>query len=553
MSMKKLIKIIYFFVCICAAFSISLIAKTNARFLDSFDDTPFIDEDWMTSDFLDFEGPSGFSMVRYSPSDILNTLDSIDAIPILEQNLYIRSNPLHLRDLLDLPIFEPQLSFYDDDSVAGLQTFYTKAHDCDYTKNKDCISSYINLSEPTLIQALEDSAQKIKELFGTGEFNFNIAEVFNLFKNATIEERRLGGMFHIQKRSRRFNFLCFFPFYYRERNFQLTHNEKMLIDKAFNSTDPDFINDHLVSDSLGIGDTRIEFSGTLYKSKKAEFNLGVISTLPTAWSFKKGLIGRYFPKKCSQPTFDIDELFTLFEDGITIGNQEAAFNLVTTFVLGALDRLSANLLDTSLGNNGHFGVGIFGRSHMHLSAILKRPWADKIVWNWRGSIEYLSGKELKRMFIKFPDPLEFEKRDFNTPDEILAQEYVTFLEQQLVDQFYPPFIETMVHPGLIIRSTNSFTYFPSHFGITAGSDFWYQTKESFEINNIDASSNTLNVLRINTGKNVNAYQWKLLLQGMWKIERPKRDWIISLNGDYTLINYGIGKDWSLGFNFEAHF
>lgn len=553
MSMKKLIKTIYFFVCICAAFSISLTAQTDARFLDSFDDTPFIDEDWMTSDFLDFEGSPGFSMMRANPIEILGILNAINAIPILEQNLYIKSNPLHLRDILDLPIFEPQRSFYDDDTVAGIQVFFTKAHDCDYTKNNHHISSYINLSEPTLIQALQDSANNIKELFGTGEYNFNIAEVFNLFKNATIEERRLGGMFHVQKRARRFNFLCFFPFYYRERNFQLTHNEKMLIEQAFETNDPDFINDHLVSDALGIGDTRIEFSGSLYKSKKTEINLGILSTLPTAWSFKRGLIGAYFPKKCSQPTFDIETLYQLFENGITTGNQEEAFNIVTKFVLGALNHLSANLLDPSLGNSGHFGVGLFMRTHTPLSTFFKRAWAEKIIWNWRGSVEYFSGKELKRMFIKFPDPLEFEKRDFNTTDEILAQEYVTFLEQQLVDQFYPPFIETAVHPGFILRSTNSFTYFPSTLGVTAGSDFWYQTKETFEINDIDASTSTINTLKINTAKNVNAYQWKLFLQAMWKIERPKRDWILSLNGDYTLINYGIGKDWSLGFNFEAHF
>ena len=157
------------------------------------------------------------------------------------------------------------------------------------------------------------------------------------------------------------------------------------------------------------------------------------------------------------------------------------------------------------------------------------------------------------MFIKFPDPAEFNKRDFTTTDETLAQEYVTFLEQQLSNQFYPPFLETLVHPGFIFRSTNSFTYFPRHWDY-AGSDFWYQTKETFEINNIDASPFVLNALRIHTAKQVNAYQAKLFLSGMWKIERPKqRSWILSLNGDYTWLNFEIRRDWSIGFNFEAHF
>lgn len=553
--MKKLIEITFPIVLLCFILHASLNAKSlsNTRYTDSLDESLFLDDD-ITLDFLDIEGSPGFSMTRATnPTVILNALLSVNAISLLEQNLYLRSNPLHSRTILDSPLFEPHPSFYEDDSVLGMHIFYTQMVDCDFVKNKHLLKYYIALSEPTLIDALENSVSQIKDLFATDAFNFNIKEIFDLFKHGTIEERRLGAMFHVQRHWKNLHFFALLPIYYKQRNFQYTTREKKLIEKEFGDSDPKFIKDHLVSDALGMGDTRIEFDGSIYKSKKAELRIGLISTIPTAWTFKKGIYGSYFPKKCSQPSFDLNALFDLVEDGIQTGESEKAFNMITTFVLGALDRLSANVLDPALGNNGHLGLGFFVRSKTTLSSFFKGIWAKNITWNWRGSVEYLSGKELKRMFIKFPNPAEFNKRDFETTDEILAQEYVDFLEKQLVDQFYPPFLETVVHPGFIFRSTNSFTYFPKHFGITIGSDFWYQTKETFEINNIDASSSIINSLKIDTAKLRRAYQAKIIVNGMWKIERPKRDWILSLNGDYTWMNYGIGNDWSIGFNFEAHF
>lgn len=210
-------------------------------------------------------------------------------------------------------------------------------------------------------------------------------------------------------------------------------------------------------------------------------------------------------------------------------------------------------MDVPLGNDGHFGVGFVARTSMPLSTFFKYEWASHISWQWRGSFEYLAGKEVKRMFIKFPDITEFQKRNFATTDEVLAYEYVTFLEQQLSDQFFPPFLETMVQPGFIIRSMNSFSSMRSWFGWTLGSDFWLQTKESFAINNIDASSSTLNVLRVATAKQSYGYQWKLFgsLSARWT--RAKQDLVFSLDIDSTLSDYGIGKDWTVGLSIESHF
>ena len=304
--MMKRIKISCFLLTLFLSASLVPRVEPNQRYIDSFDDTMFLNDDMALDNFLDIDASPGFSMIRATnPTVILNALLSVNAIAILEQNLYLKSNPLHSRDILDSPLFDPHPSFYDDDSVVGFHSFFTQMVDCDYTRDKHYLKSYIALSEQTLIDALENSVANVKDLFATDAFNFNIKEVFDLFKYATIEERRLGIMAHMQRRWKHFNFLLFFPIYYKQYNFQFTSKEKKLIEKEFGNSDPKFAKDHLIADALGLGDTRIEFDGSVYRSKKAEFRVGLMATLPTAWSFKKGIYGSYFPKKCSQPLFKI--------------------------------------------------------------------------------------------------------------------------------------------------------------------------------------------------------------------------------------------------------
>jgi hypothetical protein len=525
----------------------------GTRFLDTFDDTDFLMNEFEMSDFLDTDISSGFSLLRSNPTDILSALNAVNAIPILEQALYKRSNPLHRRDIIDYPTFESHYQFYPDDTTAGVSIFFNKTFKCKYFKNEVGISSYIAINEPDFLDALEDTVANVQLLFQDPAFNLNVTALLNLFKNAYIDERRLGGMFYLQRRWERFNLYCMIPFYYRERNFDFHPKEKAAIRKDFGDDDPKFVNQHLIADKLGLGDTRVEFGGSVYKCKTFDIELGAMATVPTAWSIKKGLRGSYFPKKHCQPTFDIKHLFDMVDNGVQPGEPAEAFGIITSFVTGALDRLSANVLDVPLGNDGHFGIGIYLRSHTKLSAFIRSKWAHGILWDWRASIEYLAGKEVKRMFIKFPDPLEFAKRNFDTTDEVLAYEYIEFLDQQLVNQFYPPFLETVVQPGIIIRSTNSFSSFRSWFGWKVGSDFWFQSKESFHINNIDASSSTLNVLRLCTAQQDYGYQWKLFGSLAARVERSNQDWVFSLDADSTLSDHGIGKDWTIAISIESHF
>src|SRR5204863_7585346 len=111
--------------------------------------------------------------------------------------------------------------------------------------------------------------------------------------------------------------------------------------------DQEFQDHFLVSDKAGIGDTRIEFDATVYESKTSSIRAGFLATIPTAFSFKNGLKGNSFKKTaCLPPAHLIEELFCIaLSDKAEDVKVAESIALVRVFGLGALERLSVNLLD----------------------------------------------------------------------------------------------------------------------------------------------------------------------------------------------------------------
>jgi hypothetical protein len=214
--------------------------------------------------------------------------------------------------------------------------------------------------------------------------------------------------------------------------------------------------------------------------------------------------------------------------------------------------MNATLLDASLGNH-FFGVGPMFRTETRLDLFFKHSaWAEKIWWLGRGSIEYFFPKRVKRFFDQRIDYNNFAGRNFCDPTQSIDN--LAFVEQQLTDRFYPRYLETRVQPGLLFRWTGRFVFQKNHhWSFFLGSDWWIQTKESFSVTSIDAPSDIIGFLRIDAAKSPQPYQGKIQGGFIYEWERPKRDWLISLNGDYTLYDSGVGHDYTISFNVETHF
>jgi len=515
----------------------------NDFFFDD-DDDPFINE------FLDTVG-SDFPTRKIDPNDIINLLCEIGAKEILKTDFFLHTNPLNQRSLLDEPLFEPDRCYFTSSWVIGAHIFARKKDHSNFTFRSTCIDSYLALGEPTLLGRIQNTINLIKNLLNEPQFNIDIDKIFSLFARTTVEERRSGFMFHIMRQWQDATFRILFPLYYLESNFSLSNAEQDTIAEEFGALDQqdqdNFIKKHFISDEIGLGDTRVELDFDLIEKEAFSIRLGAQATIPTAFTWGAGFKGTSFPQPSTFPVFDFDTLFRLAESP-TKESAEVAFRLLSKFFLGALDRISANLLDTKLGNGGHFGLGMFLRNRTPLNLLIKKSWAQNLTYASRISIEYLFPATQKRFFINKINQKEFER---NFSDASKAQENLTFLEEKFIERIYLRAFNTKIQPGIIFRWTSKLCHQGKRWGFNVGTDFWIQDKEKFR--SINASQKTVAQIDIAKAIPPVAYQGKIFGSLVLKIERPQRIWFITLNADGTTSNQGLGEDYGVSLNIETTF
>ena len=515
----------------------------NDFFLDD-DDDPFINE------FLDTVG-SDLPTRKIDPNDIINLLCEIGAKEILQTDFFLHTNPLNQRSLLDEPLFEPDRCYFASPWVVGFHTFARKKDRSNFTFRSTCIDSYLALSEPTLLDRIQNTINIIRGLLDEPQFNIDINKIFSIFARASVEERRGGFMFHIMRQWQDSTLRILFPIYYLESNFVLSQANQNAIAKEFGALNQqeqeDFKKRHFISDKIGIGDTRIELDFDLIEREAFLIRVGAQATIPTAFKWGAGFKGTDFPKPSTFPVFDFDTLFRLIEN-LTKENRKIVFSLLSKFLLGALDRLSADLLDTTLGNGGHLGLGMFLRSHVPVHHFIQRSWAQNLTYANRISVEYLFPGTQKRFFINKINKQKFE-RDFSNPND--AQENLTFLEEKFIERIYLRAFDTKIQPGIIFRWTSKLCHQGKRWGFNIGTDFWIQDKEKFR--SINAPKKILAQLDIAKAIPPIAYQGKVFGSIAYKIERPQRIWFITLNADGTMSNQGLGEDYGASLNIETTF
>jgi hypothetical protein len=223
-----------------------------------------------------------------------------------------------------------------------------------------------------------------------------------------------------------------------------------------------------------------------------------------------------------------------------------------------LDHLSANLLDTQLGNDRHVGVGGLWRSEWPLNALIHTHWTENLFIKSFLSLEYYFAGNEKRFFIDCNKAAQFEalglNRDTNTilenlADPVYAQEVLDFLQAKFVETFYPFVAKTRVRPGLILRWGSKVFYVQEHWGVTLGSDLWIQTPEKFVQVNTSCIPTKLNIRK---GFKPFGYQSKVL-GCVFYTWTGVRDLTLALNGDYTYSSSGIGQDFTVSLNLETNF
>src|SRR3989338_7064482 len=97
------------------------------------------------------------TITRLSKSNTVGELKIIDAEDLLQSqnSLYLRSNPLGRKNVIDLPIFQ-NFSKFNGQSEVSCLPFYTQTYKEYFYAEYDAIKRYINLKQDHLIRKLDD-------------------------------------------------------------------------------------------------------------------------------------------------------------------------------------------------------------------------------------------------------------------------------------------------------------------------------------------------------------------------------------------------------------
>jgi hypothetical protein len=476
-------------------------------------------------------------------------IKDLDALCILRQDFYLHTNELNQRSLLDYGLFLPD-KFYAHPWQTGTYFFYNQTTRDNFTRKSTALCSYLAIFNDTLLQEIQRRIDNLNP-------GIVLPDVVPLFKNTTVQERRIGLMFHGMRRWGAYRFRFLFPLYYLESNLFLTPEEIDEIQAEFGITDPaddmKFARQYLIADRIGLGDLRLNLDFPLSSSPGLATKIGVQATIPTACSFRKGLYGSYFKKRCRGPILDFCELFRNLDDLPFLEKQGIAF------AQAVLEQLNANLIEVPLGNGGHVGLGVYMRSKTPLNSIIKRPWADKISMRSRMSAEYLFARTKVRNFIQCGDR-GFEALGLNRATSVIleevdedanyARELVAFFETQLTDKLIPFALPTRVRPGMVFRWMTKYMYEDSahNWGWYLGTDNWLITRE--KLSHISIPKCIPQSLNLSIARKPFAYQFGVIGSLFFKRTRNR---LIAANAQYNFGSVGIGDDFLISINFEQTF
>ena len=522
-------------------------ADSNKDF--DFDNVTFDEEDnyQFMNEYLDVSDMDHISRA-INPVEIMVILNLLEVPLLLQEPLFLHTNFLNKRSLLDQPIFEPDRAEFPGKWVIGTNTFIRKTTRSNFTSSSTRLDSWLALSQASLIAKLEKTIANVNMLApGT---SIEIAKILSLFENMTVEERQVGFMIHGMKRWKNVTLRIMAPLYYLESNFSLTKTELDEVARVLGVMEPEqekrFRKAHFISDKIGMGDTRIEVDGTVLQRPSLTLRCGGLATIPTAFTWGGNFLGSSFARPSTLPTFDLEPIL----DSL-IGNssEEEAMTLLTNFALDAFDRIAADLIDVPLGNRGHLGIGAYMRAKLPVDAYINTWFAERLKFAGRTSLELFMPAREKRFYINKIDLQGFGDHNFNDFD--LAAENLQFLKEQAISRLFLRAFSTRVIPGIIFRWNGGMYYKGELFGFNIGLDYWLQNKA--RLSSIHASPRALSEIDIPKAKQPVAQQSKIFGAFVFKHKTDKSTWIFSLNADASLTTKGLGQDYSLAFNFEASF
>lgn len=489
--------------------------------------------DSATTNLVEPKGPKVKKLKLSSNIDVLNKLLAFGVEKILDKNFYQRTMTPLKRPITTLPIF----NLYHTEHTCqrwllNIHAFFDKIDRGQYY-NSPFIESLADVDA--------DALDKIAEFGGN-----TVPDVIGLFRKAKKEERRTGFNFeYLNNLTDVLSIELKTALLYEERNLFLTPDETEEVENLFPGGEKQQKKEfqkHVISDKIGFDDLKVKLGCLVLTKDNICVKVGPQATIPTAFVIKNGILGSNFLKiaKKSDPMFSFIELNNLIDEAIVDNNTGPITDYVKNFGLEAVDRLSGIAFDCPMGNDRHFGLGIFIEPKIKVN--------EGVTLRTLASVEYFFPAKEKRYFLKTKNPADFANLNAATRNEQTAGEAIAFLDQAVINTFFPGLYTTSITPGFIAQLTIGPKFRLREWDFAFGYDLYYQHRE--KINYIEGDASTLQVRR---GIRPKALQNTIFASIIYNKIRPDSDWSIFFNFEEALASKGIGNNYALSLAFEINY
>jgi hypothetical protein len=490
--------------------------------------------DWDMDALIESPSDEQLNVNRTSSVTNVDVLDffitTVKLNNIAADNLYLRTNLINSRELNSLPIFNLSHSnLVNENWLCQVDFFANQTLKHCFVDNQKNINSYLKLDTNDLIEKIDQQISDVQ-----------IPPILELFHAAKLQERRIGIMFQLFKNHGKWSFSTTIPLTYQERNFFFSESEQAKIEQELSaitgstssSVDRDYLYKHAVADQVGLGNLKLKLGYLIENQTNFKFKFGPTLELPTAATFRKGLLGSNFKDYYPTPTLDLHTIYTWLNDPSDPATQAAFKQFGTNFLELASKRLGALVLANDLGNWRHFEIGCFFDSKLEIN------YNTSILGS--ADISYAIPHHEYRFFNQIKNPSDFTYAALTATDEATASQNLNFLNQNLVTTLFPNIALAQVHPGLTTQFSVGPLFEAGGYQLQIGYNFWHRMAE--RIKTAQTPQVTTYPLDLNLATTGRATQHSLFTRFNYRRVTPKHIWTTTLSGSSVINNSGIGKD-----------
>lgn len=463
--------------------------------------------------------------------------ESLKAQNILALNFYCSSFLPVTRNVVDLPGLQP-LTDRTNRLTFAVEPFYNMTNGVVLSAGTATnISAYFGFAQADLIDTLDTNF---------AESGVDAPHILSLFQNATVQERKLGGVLSMAYRNDHHAFMGLLPLYYIERNFFLTNDQikaisndealKLLGGGGGDRGTRDIIQELIVRDQVGIGDTRLKIGSYYADWLDRTCIIGAEITIPTALPFKKGIFGTN-PDNTQVLPFDFYTLLCKYTESLAGSKpcEAQVTQIVTQTGKAILVRMASTVNGVPLGQ-GAFGIGPYIEFQQYF--------APRGRLDLNGSVEFLLPYSTNRFLLIARDLNAIKNRNYtadtSTPAALANLDYLDTAFEQM---FYPRWARLAMGPGVILKANAALCAEHRTVQGQFGYDFWYKTGD--HIRGLHHGKTAI-PFRMSAAAAPRAWQNKFFGRITAHKHGFDYDLRFGIRGDVTFLSRGIGHDWTIG-------